>query len=71
MNFHFFCFALSARPGLQGLANHAAAQALTSAMKAVGTHDTGRLLKRVLAELSKELDKLEAARQAVLDAGVS
>lgn len=55
----------------QGLANHTAAQALTTAMKALGTHDTGRLLKRVLAELSKELDRLDAARKAVLAAGVS
>lgn len=58
----------SAHPGL---ANHTASQALTAAMKALGTHDTGRVLKRVLAELSKELDRLEVARKAVLDAGVS
>lgn len=54
----------------QGLANHAASQALTTAMKALGTHDTGRLLKRLLAELGKELDRLDAARRAVVEAGV-
>lgn len=54
----------------QGLANHTAAHALTCAVKALGAHDTGRLLKRVLAELKKELDRLEAARKAVVAAGV-
>lgn len=54
----------------QGLANHPAAHALTGAMKALGMHDTGRLLKRVLAELDKELDKLDVARAAVISAGV-
>lgn len=42
-----------------------------SAMKALGSHDTGRLLKRVLGDLGKELDSLEEARRAILDAGVS
>lgn len=54
----------------QGLANHPAAHSLTAAVKALGTHDTGRLLKRVLAQLDKELDKLDAARVAVTSAGV-
>lgn len=56
---------------MQGLANHSAAQALSSALKALGTHDTGRLLVRVFGELEKELDNLEAARLALLNAGVS
>ncbi|CAN0332618.1 unnamed protein product, partial [Ectocarpus sp. 13 AM-2016] len=47
------------------LANHAASQALTSAMKALGAHDTARLLKRVLVALDRELDRLDAARKAV------
>ncbi|CAB1120780.1 unnamed protein product [Ectocarpus sp. CCAP 1310/34] len=51
------------------LANHAASQALTSAMKALGTHDTARLLKRVLVALDRELDRLDAARKAVMEAG--
>lgn len=42
-----------------------------SAMKALGSHDTGRLLKRVLGDLGKELNSLEEARRAILDAGVS
>lgn len=55
---------------VQGLANYTASHALTSALKALGTHDTGRLLKRILTGLSKELDGLEVARKAVTDSGV-
>lgn len=57
--------------GKQGLANHPAAHSLTAALKALGTHDTGRLLKAVLGQLDVQLDKLDAARAAVITAGVS
>lgn len=45
--------------------NHPASHSLTGAVKALGTHDTGRLLKRVLVELNKELNKLDSARSLV------
>ncbi|CAN0457418.1 unnamed protein product, partial [Laminaria digitata] len=52
-----------------GLANHVASHTLASALKTVGSHDTGRLLNCTIKRLSQELDTLEDARKAVVDAG--
>ena len=61
----------AAPAAVKGLANHTASHTLASAIKTVGSHDTGRVLDATIKRLNQELDTLEDARKAVVAAGVS